>query len=82
MSRARAQTASRAPRRRRPARHRASERFSQEVEELGDTTAGLPGPLRRAVIEWVYEMLALARLARREFSRLVAKIRPPERPIH
>ena len=69
----------RAQRRQRPARRRPPQRFSQEVVQLGDTTASLPRPVRRGVIRWVREMLALARQARREFSSVASKVLPPGR---
>jgi hypothetical protein len=47
--------------------------------QLGDTTAGLPQPLRRGVILWVRELLALVRLARRAFDRHAARALPSER---
>lgn len=61
------------------ARRRAPRRFAQEVVQLGDTTAGLPQPLRRGVILWVRELLALVRLARRAFDRHAARALPSER---
>ncbi len=61
------------------ARRRTPRRFSQEVVQLGDTTASLPQPVRRGVIRWVQEMLTLARLARRKFSSLAFRVRPPAR---
>ena len=42
-------------------------------------TASLPEPMRRGVITWVRAMLALARLARREFGSLAARVLPPGR---
>ena len=80
MSRARTQpTRSRGQRARKFDRRRAPNHFSQELLQLGDMTASLPEPVRRGVILWVREMLALARLARREFGSLAARVLPPGR---
>ena len=80
MSRARTQpTRSRGQRARKFARRRAPKHFSQELLQLGDMTASLPEPVRRGVIQWVRQMLALARLARREFGSLAARVLPPGR---
>jgi hypothetical protein len=46
--------------------------------QLGDTTASLPQPVRRGVIQWVRELLALVRLARRGFGRRAAGALPSE----
>jgi hypothetical protein len=78
MSQART-TRSRSQRAGRSARRRSPRRFSQEVVQLGDTTASLPQPVRRGVILWVRELLALVRLARRAFSRRTVRPRPTER---
>ena len=80
MSRARTQpTRSRGQRARKFDRRRAPKHFSQELLQLGEMTASLPEPLRRGVILWVRGMLALARLARREFGSLAARVLPPGR---
>ncbi len=78
MSQART-TRSRSQRVSRSARRRAPRRCSQEVVQLGDTTASLPPPVRRGVIRWVRELLALIRLGRRAFSRRTVRPRPAER---
>ena len=80
MSRAKIQpTRSRGQRARKFDRRRAPNHFSQELLQLGEMTASLPEPVRRGVIKWVRQMLALARLARREFGSLAARVLPPRR---
>jgi|WetSurMetagenome_2_1015567.scaffolds.fasta_scaffold432013_3 hypothetical protein len=80
MSRAKTQpTRSRGQRARKFDRRRAPNHFSQELLQLGEMTASLPEPVRRGVILWVRGMLALARLARREFGSLAARVLPPGR---
>ena len=78
MSQART-TRSRSQRAGRSARRRSPRRFSQEVVQLGDTTASLPPPVRHGVILWVRELLALVRMGRRAFSRRTPAALPPRR---
>ena len=51
------------------------DRINREINALGAVNlAALPEPVRRGVITWVRAMLALARLARREFGSLAARV--------
>jgi len=49
---------------------------------LGATTISLPRPVRRGVIQWLRELLALLRPGRRAFSRRTQGARPPKRQPH
>lgn len=72
----------RAPRGRRRRQRAAARHFSQEVAQLGATTISLPRPVRRGVIQWLRELLALLRPGRRAFSRRTQGARPPKRQPH